>query len=121
MAKKCLCAILTALFLNVVSADRALAGASDWATHAHVTAVQIGGLDSFMFQLDVSNQCGSHGWYTFDGRFAISNLGTSDSRDYLKRVYATVLAAKLTGEDIYITGASTPESGNCVVGSLFID
>lgn len=112
----------TASLLIVVlfAALPANAGVEDWgSTGVHVRTIEMKVGNGFRFSVDqATGPCSAGTWLVFDGRFYDPSL----QADMVKTVYATVLAAKLSGQRLDLFGDNTPLSnGNCVVGIVNVD
>ena len=118
---KSLCVVF---FLTILIAAPARAGVADWGIVAHVTYIEPDNLDEFRFRLDVPSACtGGNGWYLFDARFLVTpTTPQADTRDIIKRFFAVVLAAKLSGQTVAVYGQQAADgSGECVVGFVNLD
>jgi hypothetical protein len=101
-------------FVVALAIVPANAGYQDWAVDgAHVTYIEMKVGNSFRFIVDKpAGPCTGGGWLIFDGRF----FDPSVQADMVKTVYATVLASKLSGQTLWISGDNTPTPGGCVLG-----
>lgn len=108
--------MLTAIVMlaTVFAALPLNAGSQDWFVDGvHVTYIEMKVGNSFRFEVDKpAGPCAANTFLIFDARFYDPTV----QADMVKSVYATVLATKLSGQTLWISGDNTPVTGGCVLG-----
>lgn len=106
--------LVSILFVTLFAALPLNAGSQDWAVDGvHVTYIEMKVGNSFRFMVDKpAGPCAANAFLIFDARFYDSTV----QADMVKSVYATVLATKLSGQTLWISGDNTPVTGGCVLG-----
>lgn len=104
------------LMIAILVTIPAKAGIADWwANGVHVTFIEMKVGNNFRFMVDKpAGPCAANTFLVFDARFFDSSV----QADTVKTVYATILASKLTGQTLDISGDNTPVTGGCVVGMV---
>lgn len=111
--------LASVLLITAFSTMPVSAGPSDWsAPRVHVTYIEMKVGNGFRFMVDQqAGPCAPNTMLLFDARF----FDPSTQADMVKTVYATVLATKLSGQTLHITGDNTVTSAGCVVGIVDSD
>ena len=117
--KKNLYAVATVLLVLSLSI---LASAYDWTvTSAHVTVIQapvVGPFTNFDFIIDQpAGPCAAGSWIFFNG----SGPDSASIQESVKMVYATLLAAQLSGHTVTLYGFNPDSSGFCHVQYVHIN